>query len=29
MDDVGFKLDTPVKEGVNRFVNWYREYYKV
>jgi len=29
MDDVGFKPDTPVKEGVNRFVNWYREYYKV
>ena len=29
MDDVGFKPDTPVKEGVKRFVNWYREYYKV
>jgi len=29
MDNVGFKPDTPVKEGVNRFVNWYREYYKV
>jgi len=28
IDDVGFKPDTPVKEGVKRFVDWYREYYK-
>jgi UDP-glucuronate 4-epimerase len=26
---VGFKPNTPVKEGVRRFVEWYREYYKV
>jgi len=26
---VGFKPSTPVKEGVRRFVEWYREYYKV
>jgi UDP-glucuronate 4-epimerase len=26
---VGFKPCTPVKEGVRRFVEWYREYYKV
>jgi UDP-glucuronate 4-epimerase len=25
----GFKPDTPVEEGVRRFVEWYREYYKV
>ena len=25
---VGFKPNTPVKEGVRRFVEWYREYYK-
>jgi len=29
MDDVGFKPDTPVKEGVKRFVDWYRKYYKL
>jgi UDP-glucuronate 4-epimerase len=23
----GFKPDTPVREGVSRFVNWYRSYY--
>jgi len=27
IDDVGFKPDTPVKEGVRRFVEWYRDYY--
>ncbi len=27
--DVGFKPATPVTEGVARFVDWYREYYKV
>jgi len=26
---VGFKPNTPVKEGVRRFVEWYREYYWV
>jgi UDP-glucuronate 4-epimerase len=25
----GFKPDTPVEEGIRRFVAWYREYYKV
>jgi UDP-glucuronate 4-epimerase len=24
---VGFRPDTPVEEGVRRFVEWYREYY--
>jgi UDP-glucuronate 4-epimerase len=26
---VGFKPNTPVKEGVRRFVEWYRDFYKV
>jgi UDP-glucuronate 4-epimerase len=26
---VGFKPNTPVKDGVKRFVDWYRSYYKV
>lgn len=25
--DVGFRPATPVREGVARFVTWYREYY--
>ncbi len=29
MDDVGFKPDTAVEEGVKRFVDWYRDYYQV
>jgi UDP-glucuronate 4-epimerase len=28
-DVTGFAPDTPVEEGVKRFVEWYREYYKV
>jgi len=28
MDDVGFKPDTSVEEGVTRFVDWYRSYYQ-
>ena len=27
--DVGFKPDTPVEEGIRKFVDWYREYYQV
>jgi UDP-glucuronate 4-epimerase len=26
---VGFKPATPVEEGVQRFVDWYRDYYRV
>lgn len=26
--DVGFKPATPIEEGIHRFVQWYREYYK-
>jgi UDP-glucuronate 4-epimerase len=29
INDVGFRPDTPVAEGVKRFVDWYREYYKI
>lgn len=29
MRDVGFKPDTPLDEGIGRFVSWYREYYQV
>jgi UDP-glucuronate 4-epimerase len=28
-NDVGFRPDTPVAEGVKRFVDWYREYYEI
>ncbi len=28
MQDVGFKPNTPIKDGIGRFVNWYQEYYK-
>ncbi|MGF1547568.1 MAG: NAD-dependent epimerase [Thiotrichales bacterium] len=27
--DVGYRPNTPVEEGVRRFVEWYREYYRV
>ena len=27
--DVGYRPDTPVEEGVAKFVEWYREYYRV
>ena len=29
MEDVGFKPSTPIEEGIRRFVEWYRGYYKV
>ena len=25
--DIGFRPKTPVREGVRRFVEWYRSYY--
>ncbi len=28
-EDVGYKPDTPIEEGVKKFVEWYRDYYKV
>lgn len=27
--DVGFRPQTPIEEGVRRFVEWYKEYYRV
>ena len=29
MRDVGFKPNTPIEEGIERFVKWYRGYYNV
>ncbi len=29
MADTGFRPDTPVEEGIRRFVDWYTEYYAV
>jgi len=29
MDDTGYRPNTPIEEGVARFVEWYRDYYKV
>jgi UDP-glucuronate 4-epimerase len=29
MRDVGFAPDTPLEEGLARFVAWYRDYYGV
>jgi UDP-glucuronate 4-epimerase len=29
VDDVGYKPSTPIEEGIQRFVEWFRDYYKV
>tara|TARA_R100000322_G_scaffold153398_1_gene111817 strand:- start:2781 stop:3791 length:1011 start_codon:yes stop_codon:yes gene_type:complete len=29
IDDVGYQPNTPVEEGIGRFVEWYRDYHKV
>jgi len=29
MKDVSFKPATSVEDGIRRFIEWYREYYKV
>jgi UDP-glucuronate 4-epimerase len=29
MNDVGFKPDTSIEEGVGHFIEWYKEYYKI
>ena len=29
MRDVGFAPETPIEEGIGRFVEWYREYYRI
>lgn len=29
IDDVGYKPATPIETGIEKFVNWYRDYYKV
>mgnify|MGYP002066165446 CR=1 FL=1 len=27
--DAGFKPSTPIQEGIDRFITWYRSYYNV
>lgn len=29
VEDVGYRPTTPVEEGVRRFVDWYRDYYRI
>ena len=29
VSDLGYKPDTPIEVGINNFVEWYREYYKI
>ena len=29
VEDLGYKPNTPIQEGVNKFVEWYREFYKI
>jgi UDP-glucuronate 4-epimerase len=29
MRDVGFKPATPIEEGIQRFVEWYLDYYGI
>jgi UDP-glucuronate 4-epimerase len=29
VSDIGFKPDTPIKEGIKRFVEWYQAYYGI
>ncbi|EPR44011.1 NAD-dependent epimerase/dehydratase [Desulfovibrio sp. X2] len=29
IEDVGFKPNTPIEKGIEKFVEWYRDYYKI
>lgn len=29
MDDLGYKPETPIKEGIKAFIDWYKHFYKV
>ncbi|MBN2829672.1 MAG: NAD-dependent epimerase/dehydratase family protein, partial [Candidatus Cloacimonetes bacterium] len=29
IQDLDYKPDTPIQEGINRFIKWYRDFYKV
>ena len=29
MDEIGFKPDTKIEDGIQSFVDWYRDYYKI
>ena len=28
MEDIGYKPNTPIQEGVNKFIDWYLKFYK-
>ena len=28
-EDIGFKLSTSIEDGLMKFVEWYKEYYKI
>ncbi len=27
IEDVGYEPDTPLSEGISKFISWYRDYY--
>lgn len=29
VEDIGFKPETSIEEGIKQFVDWYRQYYSV
>ena len=29
VDDIGFKPETSIEEGIGKFVDWYKQYYSV
>ena len=29
MEDTGFKPNTPIEEGLSKFVDWYKNYYQL
>ncbi|MGE4617641.1 MAG: capsular biosynthesis protein CpsI, partial [Gammaproteobacteria bacterium] len=29
VEDIGYSPGTPLEEGIEKFVSWYKEYYKI
>ncbi len=29
IEDLGYKPETPIKEGIDKFISWYRDFYKI
>ncbi len=29
MEDLKYKLDTPIQRGIEKFINWYRKFYNI